>query len=118
MNISRRRNLVLLTVALVYTSFVSCRLSWSQEKANTGSNVGTEARPNATLVTRWSSEVNLDSPLPEYPRPQMIRDNWVSLNGRWDYAITPVKEDRPRNGQKRLLCHSPLKAGFLRCEGL
>lgn len=27
-------------------------------------------------------------PFPEYPRPQLRRDNWVNLNGLWDYAIT------------------------------
>lgn len=27
-------------------------------------------------------------PLPEYPRPQMVRDSYLSLNGPWDYAIS------------------------------
>ncbi|MEV3982755.1 sugar-binding domain-containing protein [Nonomuraea sp. NPDC049758] len=26
-------------------------------------------------------------PLPEYPRPQLVRDSYVNLNGRWQYAI-------------------------------
>ncbi|HTN56939.1 MAG TPA: glycoside hydrolase family 2, partial [Protaetiibacter sp.] len=29
-------------------------------------------------------------PLPEYPRPQLRRENFTILNGWWDYAITPV----------------------------
>ncbi|GHV24859.1 beta-galactosidase [Bacteroidia bacterium] len=45
-----------------------------------------------TLTTGWASAVNPDSPLPEYPRPQMERkNNWVNLNGQWDYAITGVE---------------------------
>ncbi|SEM43789.1 glycoside hydrolase family 2 protein [Nonomuraea pusilla] len=28
-----------------------------------------------------------DSPLPEYPRPQLVRDSYLNLNGRWQYAI-------------------------------
>ena len=24
----------------------------------------------------------------EYPRPQMVRENWQNLNGYWDYVIT------------------------------
>ena len=27
-----------------------------------------------------------DAVLPEYPRPQMVREEWMNLNGLWDYA--------------------------------
>lgn len=33
-------------------------------------------------------------PFPEYPRPQLRREEWLNLNGRWQYAITP----HPTNG--------------------
>ncbi|MFI6922552.1 glycoside hydrolase family 2 protein [Nonomuraea spiralis] len=26
-------------------------------------------------------------PLPEYPRPQLVRDSYLNLNGRWRYAV-------------------------------
>lgn len=42
------------------------------------------------IKTRWAAEVNPKNPLPEYPRPQMVRSGWQSLNGLWDYAITPL----------------------------
>jgi len=46
------------------------------------------------LMTRWAEDVNPDNPLPEYPRPQMKRDDWKNLNGLWDYAITPVLKEK------------------------
>ncbi len=41
------------------------------------------------MLTRWGRELDPDHPLPEYPRPQLVRGSgsWVSLNGRWRYAI-------------------------------
>ncbi len=30
---------------------------------------------------------NTEMPRPEYPRPQFVRDEWVNLNGEWDFEI-------------------------------
>jgi hypothetical protein len=43
----------------------------------------------APLMTRWAAEVGPTNSLPEYPRPQLVRADWLNLNGLWDYAITP-----------------------------
>ena len=40
------------------------------------------------MKTPWTDKISRENPLPEYPRPQMVREPWQSLNGRWDYAIT------------------------------
>ena len=40
-----------------------------------------------TLKTRWADEAMCDLPLPEYPRPQMVRENWTNLNGMFDFAV-------------------------------
>ncbi|WP_020531981.1 glycoside hydrolase family 2 protein [Flexithrix dorotheae] len=47
------------------------------------------------IMTRWANEVSTDKPLNEYPRPQMVRENWYNLNGLWDYAILPKEENLP-----------------------
>jgi beta-galactosidase/beta-glucuronidase len=44
--------------------------------------------PEFRLTTDWSYKVNPDNPLPEYPRPNMKREQWSSLNGRWYFAVT------------------------------
>ncbi|RYG17285.1 MAG: beta-galactosidase [Chitinophagaceae bacterium] len=41
------------------------------------------------IASPWAEKVNPSQPLPEYPRPQFVRDNnWKNLNGLWNYAIT------------------------------
>ena len=40
------------------------------------------------IRTKWAAEVGPDNARPEYPRPQMVRKDWVNLNGLWDYAVT------------------------------
>ncbi|MEE0982301.1 MAG: glycoside hydrolase family 2, partial [Acutalibacteraceae bacterium] len=47
------------------------------------------------LKTRWTENVNPDCPLPEYPRPQLVRKDWQNLNGRFEYAITGLNENIP-----------------------
>lgn len=41
------------------------------------------------IASPWSEKVDPSRPLPEYPRPQLIRENWTNLNGLWQYAILP-----------------------------
>ncbi|WP_034594022.1 glycoside hydrolase family 2 [Hamadaea tsunoensis] len=38
------------------------------------------------LSTPWTSQVSTTNPLPEYPRPQLTRPDWQSLNGQWQFA--------------------------------
>jgi len=43
------------------------------------------------LLTPFGEKLNKDLPLNDYPRPQMARDSFINLNGRWQYAI--LKKD-------------------------
>jgi hypothetical protein len=40
----------------------------------------------APLSTPWTHLVGPDNALPDYPRPQMARTNWLNLNGVWNYT--------------------------------
>jgi len=44
------------------------------------------------ITTPWAADVNPAGPLPEYPRPQLVRGNWLNLNGLWDYALLPKRD--------------------------
>jgi beta-galactosidase/beta-glucuronidase len=68
---------------LLLLCFVSCSLSYSAAQSPAWAPV--EGR----ISTQWTTQVDPATPLPEYPRPQMVRDAWVNLNGLWDYAIRP-----------------------------
>lgn len=47
------------------------------------------------ISTPWAALVDPASPLPEYPRPQLVRQEWMNLNGLWDYAIRPAGQAIP-----------------------
>jgi beta-galactosidase/beta-glucuronidase len=44
------------------------------------------------IASSWAEKVNPAAPLPEYPRPQMVRSNWSNLNGLWQYSILPKEQ--------------------------
>ena len=39
------------------------------------------------LLTPFGEKLNKDLPLNDYPRPQMARDSFINLNGRWNYTL-------------------------------
>lgn len=45
------------------------------------------------IMTRWGESLRPSTVHQEYPRPQMVRDSWLNLNGLWDYAITPASAE-------------------------
>ena len=65
---------------------------------NTGTNdVWTPAGDR--IMTTWGENLDPATVLQEYPRPQMIRDRWVNLNGLWEYAVTsPETEPEKMDG--------------------
>ncbi len=50
------------------------------------------------IMTRWAADVKPNAPLPEYPRPTMVRETWLNLNGMWEYRVTHapgIDADKP-----------------------
>jgi len=44
------------------------------------------------MYTKWGKQVDCENVLKEYPRPQMRRNSYINLNGRWHYAIVKGKD--------------------------
>lgn len=64
------------------------------------------------LQTRWAKEVNPAQVLPEYPRPQMVRQQWTNLNGLWKYAITDISAGPPATFDGDILVPYPIESAL------
>lgn len=55
---------------------------------DTGSDKKATLRP---MLTPWGENIS-SIPLPEYPRPQLVRDSWCNLNGTWNCTFTQTAD--------------------------
>ena len=55
-----------------------------------------KARAMKQLTTPWGSALDPQRIKPEYPRPNLVRDSFLNLNGAWDCRICRSGEDAPR----------------------
>ena len=78
----------LLGLALALSMAASC--------ANAPANENVQWKPAGDrIMSQWADDVDPSNVLPEYPRPQMMRENWLNLNGMWDYAISAKDASKP-----------------------
>ena len=54
----------------------------------------------APIMTKWAKDVNSEKPHPEYPRPQMTRNEWMNLNGVWEFQRSADLNEKPPFGRK------------------
>jgi hypothetical protein len=74
---------------------VMCLLAFSLAWGN-GVALGADWKPAAgPLMTSWAKDVSPAKVHPEYPRPQMVRPDWLNLNGLWQLAIAKRGEAPP-----------------------
>ena len=59
--------------------------------------------PGKFGLSKWAAEVTPNEVLPEYPRPQMVREQWMNLNGQWDYSVVAKEAASPESYQGRIL---------------
>lgn len=54
----------------------------------------------APIMTKWAKDVHIEKPHPEYPRPQMTRNEWMNLNGVWEFQRSADLNEKPPFGKK------------------
>ena len=59
----------------------------------------------AALMSKFSKDVDPEHVLAEYPRPQLVRSNWLNLNGLWQY--------QPASGKSEALPKGNLSSAIL-----
>ena len=64
------------------------------------------------LLTRWAAEVSPTNAHPEYPRPQLVRPDWLNLNGLWNYAVTPISDQPPAHLTGQILVPYPIESAL------
>ena len=41
----------------------------------------------------------------EYPRPQFVRDEWINLNGEWDFEFDDLNKGQKEKGENAICKH-------------
>jgi beta-galactosidase/beta-glucuronidase len=63
------------------------------------------------LQTRWAKEVSPENAHPEYPRPQLMRKEWLNLNGVWGFEITS-SDGQPTVFPQEILVPFPVESAL------
>ena len=71
---------------------------------------------NYNMMTPWARKLNENAPLAEYPRPYLVRDSYLNLNGIWDYEITTVNEI-PKAFTGKIVVPFPLESALSGVRG-
>ncbi len=67
-------------------------------------------QPEPALRTRWAAGVDSTHAWPDYPRPELVRRDWINLNGMWDYAVTAESASQPSRWDGRILVPFPIQS--------
>ena len=89
LNINRRILLVFVFFLMIFKINVGFSQDWKPVEGQ--------------LMTTWGSSVTADNVLQEYPRPQLVRKNWINLNGLWDFSISNNGSKDSMNLSRKIL---------------
>ena len=68
---------------------------------------GTHVKPATPMVTPWAADLDKNNPLPEYPRPIMVRERWQNLNGVWQFQEATLGASVPKKLKEKITVPFP-----------
>ena len=73
-------------------------------------------KQTAPVMTPWGEQLTEENVWPEYPRPSMRRQDWMNLNGIWQYfKRSTIKYDYEKNAEafsKAILVPFPIESAL------
>jgi len=72
------------------------------------------SKKKSTITTPWYDTIDPNNALGEYPRPQMVRNSWLNLNGIWNFKQS-IGMGRYRDNQsfdKKVLVPFPIESAL------
>lgn len=77
-----------------------------------GSAAAGQWAPGKALLTQWASDIGPENVWPEYPRPQMVRSEWLNLNGLWDFSLLDKDRPKPKDYAGQILVPFPVESAL------
>jgi len=67
----------------------------------------------ARIMSPWAEKIDPKKVLDEYPRPQMVRNNWYNLNGVWDFTkVEAMAYNASQTYDKKILVPFPMESAI------
>ncbi|MDR1484741.1 MAG: hypothetical protein LBT09_07950 [Planctomycetaceae bacterium] len=88
-------NVVFLSFAVIFVTIITSKFVHGSDSLPDG------AVPIPKLKTIWSNEILPERVHSDYPRPTLVRRDWLNLNGYWDWKqselpVIPTGTETPR----------------------
>ncbi|SEW03991.1 Glycosyl hydrolases family 2, TIM barrel domain [Chitinophaga sp. YR573] len=106
-----KRMLLFCTIVCITQVYTYAQINPKQQVGFMASTSEWKMQP-VPIQTRWAEDVTPLNVLPEYPRPQMVRNEWQNLNGLWQYAITKKNAVQPTQYDGQILVPFPLESAL------
>src|SRR5262245_4411430 len=66
----------------------------------------------APIMTKWGKKVTPENAWTQYPRPQLVRKDWLNLTGVWNYAIATQGMGPPTTFENQILVPFPIESAL------